>query len=49
MIDLLYTWVEKIKSNNAIDVTDLYHQDGLLLGTFSNFERKGERANIRLF
>tara|TARA_B100000886_G_scaffold102520_1_gene68104 strand:+ start:414 stop:767 length:354 start_codon:yes stop_codon:yes gene_type:complete len=49
MIDLLYTWVEKIKSNNAIDVTDLYHQDGLLLGTFSNFERKGKEQILDYF
>ena len=49
MIDLLYTWVEKIKSNNAIAVTDLYHQDGLLLGTFSNFERKGKEQILDSF
>ena len=49
MIDLLYTWVEKIKSNNANAVTDLYHQDGLLLGTFSNFERKGKEQILDYF
>ena len=49
MIDLLYTWVEKIKSNNAKDVAHLYHQDGLLLGTFSNHERKGKEQILDYF
>ena len=49
MIDLLYTWVEKIKSNNATDVARLYHQDGLLLGTFSNSERKGKEQIFDYF
>ena len=49
MIDLLYTWVEKIKSNNANDVARLYHHDGLLLGTFSNYERKGEKQIFDYF
>ena len=49
MIDLLYTWVEKIKSNNATDVASLYHQDGLLLGTFSDYERKGEKQILDYF
>ena len=30
MINLLYTWVEKIKSNNANDVADLYHQGWII-------------------
>ena len=49
MIDILYTWVDKIKSNNANDVANLYHQDGLLLGTFSNFERKGKKQILDYF
>ena len=49
MIDLLYTWVEKIKSNNANDVADLYHQNGLLLGTFSSVERKGKEQILDYF
>ena len=49
MIDLLYTWVEKIKSNNASDVVGLYHQDGLLLGTFSNSERSGKEKILDYF
>ena len=49
MIDLLYAWVEKIKSNNASAVANLYHQDGLLLGTFSNSERKGKKQILDYF
>ena len=49
MIDLLFNWVEKIKSNNATDVAHLYHHDGLLLGTFSNYERKGEKQIFDYF
>ena len=49
MINLLYTWVEKIKSNNANDVASLYHQDGLLLGTFSSSERKGRKQILDYF
>lgn len=49
MIDLLYTWVERIKSNNASAVAGLYHQDGLLLGTFSNSERKGKEQILDYF
>ena len=42
MIDILQTWIENIKSNDANKVADLYHEKGLLLGTFSNIERKGQ-------
>ena len=49
MIKLLNTWVEKIKSNNANDVANLYHQDGLLLGTFSRSERKGKEQILDYF
>ena len=42
MINMLHTWVEKVKSNDAYQVTDLYHQNGILLGTFSNIERIGK-------
>lgn len=31
---MLNIWVEKIKDNDAKQVTELYHEDGLLLGTF---------------
>ncbi len=38
---MLQTWVEGIRSNDANKVADLYHEKGLLLGTFSNIERSG--------
>ena len=49
MIDLLQTWVEKIKINDANQVAELYHREGLLLGTFSNIERKGHELILDYF
>ena len=49
MIDLLNSWFEKIKTNDAAQVADLYHRDGLLLGTFSNSERKGQKLIFDYF
>ena len=49
MIDLLNLWVEKIKTNDAAQVADMYHTDGLLLGTFSNSERKGQELILNYF
>ena len=49
MIDLLNLWVEKIKTNDATKVSDMYHTDGLLLGTFSNSERKGQELILNYF
>ena len=49
MIDMLQTWIEKIKSNDANKVADLYHKDGLLLGTFSNIERSGQSLILEYF
>ena len=40
MIDLLLIGL-KIMPINVTDVARPYHQDGLLLSTFSNYERKG--------
>ena len=42
MNDMLNTWVEKIRGNNANQVANLYHDDGLLLGTFSDIENHGK-------
>ncbi len=42
MNDILMIWVEKIRSNKADQVAELYHDDGLLLGTFSDVERHGK-------
>ena len=49
MIDLLQIWVEKIKINDAKQVAELYHEDGLLLGTFSDVERKGHKLILDYF
>jgi len=49
MIDLLQIWVEKIKINDAKQVAELYHEDGLLLGTFSDVERKGYKLIFDYF
>ena len=38
---MLETWVDKIRTNDPKQVVSLYHDDGLLLGTFSDIERKG--------
>ena len=46
---MLQTWVEKIKSNDANKVADLYHEKGLLLGTFSNIERIGQNLILDYF
>ena len=42
MVNMLHTWVEKIQSNDAHQVTNLYHQNRILLGTFSDIERIGK-------
>tara|TARA_Y100001970_G_C13747176_1_gene609191 strand:+ start:56 stop:409 length:354 start_codon:yes stop_codon:yes gene_type:complete len=49
MIDLLQIWVQKIKKNDANQVADLYDRNGLLLGTFSNLERKGRELILNYF
>ena len=49
MIDMLQTLIEKIRSNNPNEVSDLYHKDGVLLGTFSNIERNGKRLILDYF
>ena len=49
MNDLLSIWVEKIRGNNANQVTELYHDDGILLGTFSDIERHGKKLIFNYF
>ena len=39
--ELLQEWVAAIKSGDPKRVTELYHRDAILLGTFSNKERVG--------
>ena len=46
---MLETWVEKIKTNDPKQVASLYHADGLLLGTFSDIERKGYDLILEYF
>ena len=49
MNDILLIWVEKIRSNKADQVAELYHDDGLLLGTFSDIERHGRELIFNYF
>ncbi len=49
MSDMLSIWVKKIRDNNANQVAELYHDDGLLLGTFSDIERHGKKLIFNYF
>ena len=49
MNDMLSIWVEKIRENNASQVTDLYNDDAILLGTFSDIERHGKELIFNYF
>ena len=42
-------WVEKIKTNNVGEIVELYHDDALLLGTFSDIERHGKELIFDYF
>ena len=46
---MLETWVDKIRTNDPKQVASLYHHDGLLLGTFSDIERKGHDLILQYF
>ena len=46
---MLETWVNKIRTNDPKQVASLYHHDGLLLGTFSDIERKGHDLILAYF
>ena len=46
---MIETWVEKIRTNDPKQVASLYHNDGLLLGTFSDIERKGHELILDYF
>ena len=46
---MLETWVDKIRTNDPKQVVSLYHDDGLLLGTFSDIERKGHDLILDYF
>ena len=49
MSDSLENWVSKIRTNDPKHVASLYHDDGLLLGTFSDIERKGHELILAYF
>ena len=45
----LEVWVNKIRTGDPKLVTKLYHENGLLLGTFSNKERLGHGLILEYF
>ena len=47
--ELLQKWVTAIKSGDPKQVTNLYHGDGILLGTFSNKKRVGHELILEYF
>ena len=47
--ELLQKWVTAIKSGDPKQVVSLYHDDGILLGTFSNKERVGRDLILEYF
>ena len=49
MTNSLENWVSKIRTNDSKQVASLYHNDGLLLGTFSDIERKGHDLILEYF
>ena len=46
---LLQKWISAIKSGDPKLVTSLYHDDAILLGTFSNKERVGHELILGYF
>ena len=46
---LLQEWVGKIRGGDPKQVTSLYHEDGILLGTFSALERIGHELIQKYF
>ena len=48
-MDLLNTWIEKIRTSDPNQVAELYHRDALLLGTFSDIERHGHDLILEYF
>ena len=47
--ELLQKWINAIKTGNPKEVTNLYYDDGILLGTFSNKERIGHELILEYF
>ena len=46
---LIHIWVRAIKSGDPKQVTSLYSEDGILLGTFSAAERVGHELILEYF
>ena len=49
MSGFLETWISKIQTGDPKQVVDLYHDNGLLLGTFSDKERLGRNLILEYF
>ena len=47
--ELLQKWVSAIKGGDPNQVTNLYYENGILLGTFSNKERGGHDLIFEYF
>ena len=47
--ELLQKWTSAIKNGDPKQVTSLYHEDGILLGTFSPKERVGHKLILEYF
>jgi len=47
--ELLQEWVNAIKHGDPKQVTDLYHENGILLGTFSAKKRVGHELIFEYF
>ena len=47
--ELLQKWASTVKDGDANQVVNLYHGDGILLGTFSNKERVGHGLILEYF
>ena len=47
--ELLQKWVSAVKNGDPNQVTSIYHEDGILLGTFSNKERVGHKLILEYF
>ena len=46
---MLEMWVDKIRTNDPEQVASLYYDHSLLLGTFSDIERKGHDLILEYF
>ena len=47
--ELLQKWTDAVKGGDPKQVTSLYHNDGILLGTFSGKERVGHELILEYF